>query len=121
MTDKLNETTIDEVLTAVNDFANDTKKRFDDLESRVNNIESTMATKDDLATMATKNDLAGFEMQMVTKAYLDDKLADLGAEIGGRIMRRQEKEKTFKQELINYLKKHSLFDQKEIERLENLI
>jgi recombinational DNA repair protein RecR len=51
------------------------ERRSDRLEGRVTNIESTMATKADLA-------------RMVTKDYLDDKLADLHSDIVRFVKRR---------------------------------
>lgn len=61
------------------------------------------------------------EATMVTKDYLDDKLADLGSEIGARINRLMEKERLFKQEIIDVLKRHSLADEQEITKLESFI
>lgn len=72
-------------------------------------------------SMATKKDLAGLETRLVTKSYLDDKLANLGAEIGARINRLMERERAFKKEVVELLKRHSLADAAEIEKLESLI
>jgi hypothetical protein len=84
-----------------------------------------MATKDDLAElegkMATKDDLAKFECRMVTKSYLDDKLADVVAEIGAKINRVKDKGKEFNQKLVTYLDKHSVFENNEISKLKELI
>lgn len=107
-----------------------TKDDIHALNIRVDSIESRMATKDDLTRFATKDDLTrfatkddldGMETRMVSKAYLDDKLADLGAEIGARINRRVERDQGFKRELLNLLKRHALIEMNEIEQLEAFI
>ena len=53
------ETTLDDVLGAVNDFSTKVDGRFDKIENEITGIKSTM----------------------VTKAYLDDKLADLKGDL----------------------------------------
>jgi len=102
------EVTIDdvyEVVTFIKDNAV-TSSEFNGLKSEFNGL---------------KNEVGLINAVMVTKDYLDDKLADLGAEIGARINRRLEREIAFKKELIDSLKRHSVIDQGEIERLEQLV
>ncbi len=80
-----------------------------------------MATKEDLARFATKEDLAKTECRLVTKAYLDDKLADVISEIGKRINGVKEKGKVFNQKLVGFLDKHTVFETSEINELKELI
>ncbi len=60
------ETKTDNILTAINDFATDTEKRFQGIENR-------------FGTMETK--VTRIDATMVTKDYLDDKLADLRGDL----------------------------------------
>lgn len=61
------EPTLYDVLGTINTLSTGIDMRFDALEGRVGNIEAQMVTKEDL-----KQELA----KMVTKDYLDTKLAD---------------------------------------------
>ncbi len=61
------------------------------------------------------------ETNFVTKEYLDNKLADLGAEIGRRINERTEREKKFKHELIAFLRHHIPVGDQELQKLEELV
>ena len=87
------------------------------------------ATKEDLLKMATKEDLkeaiaeseARMETRLVTKAYLDDKLADLTSELGDRIYRHDNKERTFKSELILYLDENRAIKPEQTKRLKELV
>lgn len=60
------ETTLDDVLGAVNDFSTKVDERFDKVDERFDKIEGR---------------LTRVEAQMVTKSYLDDKLADLKGDL----------------------------------------
>jgi hypothetical protein len=64
-----------EILEAIQSFATSVDDRFDGLEGRVARIETTMVTKDQIAGM-------------VTKDYLDEKLADLHSDIVQFVKRR---------------------------------
>ncbi len=86
------------------------------LGSRMDNLESRMATKEDLIELEGK-----LKITMVSKAYLDDKLADLTSELGDRIYRKDEKDKAFKKEVIAIFQEHSLCHMEEIERLKELV
>jgi predicted nucleic acid-binding Zn-ribbon protein len=67
------ETTNEEILQAINDFAGHTEKRFDNLETDVNQL------KTDVSLL--KTDMTHVKSSMVTKDYLDDKLADLRGDL----------------------------------------
>ncbi len=92
-------------------------------------IKDNAVTKDEAVTKQEFEEHIGglekrvdkIEALMVTKDYLDHKLADLGAEIGARINRKVEREQTFKRLLIDSLKNHSILDSLEISKLEELI
>jgi len=114
--------TIGEVLEAVNCFADETRQEFI-------NVRQEMATKQDLADlesrMASKEDLADLESKMatrfVTKSYLDDKLADQTSKIFLRLDRRQDKDRSFKENLVGVISGHALITSKETDDLKELI
>lgn len=60
-----------EVLEVVRELATHMDERFDRLEQRIVNVETTMATKEYVDQRFNR-----IEATMVTKNYLDDKLAD---------------------------------------------
>ncbi|MCX6744813.1 MAG: hypothetical protein NTX82_04790 [Candidatus Parcubacteria bacterium] len=63
------ETNKEEILQAINEFAGHTEKRFDRLEKDVTELKSDVTE--------LKSDMTLVKATMVTKDYLDDKLADL--------------------------------------------
>jgi uncharacterized phage infection (PIP) family protein YhgE len=67
---------IHDLAVAVNGFSSRVEEQFAEI-------------KDELKKTATKEDLAGFKMQMATKPYLDDKLADVRAD-SGRLLRKED-------------------------------
>ena len=73
------ETTKEEILTAISDFANHTEKRFDGIETRLGGVETR---------------LDKIEATMVTKDYLDDKLADLRGDLVIMLRKEDTKVKT---------------------------
>jgi hypothetical protein len=91
------------------------------LKSEFENRMAKMATKDDLTKMVSKDDLAKTECRLVTKSYLDDKLANVISEIGKRINGVKEKGKVFNEKLVGYLDKHMVFETSEIDELKELI
>ena len=115
--------TIDEVLVAVNGFADETRQEFVNIRQDI----AGMASKQDLAElrMATKQDLADLEPRLatrfVTKTYLDEKLADQTSEIFLRLGRRHNKDRNFKEKLIGVARNHSLITVGEADELKELI
>ena len=83
-----NDVSNQEILEALNAFAGSVDERFEE-------IKTVMVTKDDLKTelsrFATKDDLQGLKTTMVTKGYLDDKLADHHSDIILHVDRKIEK------------------------------
>ncbi len=138
-----------EILSAIKNLSDKTDKKFKDLYEVVTFIKDNVpmkdevvlksefeekmakmatkkdlekfATKEDLAKFATKEDLAKTECRLVTKSYLDDKLADAISEIGKRINGVKEKGKVFNQKLVAFLDKHTVFETGEINELKELI
>jgi hypothetical protein len=107
---KLGETTkqlgeeIENILTATNAFSTQVEQRFD-------SIETKMVTKDDL-----KREFDGFRMQMATKPYLDDKLADVRAD-SGRLLRKEDSKVNA---VIDNLENKEIINEEESQALINL-
>lgn len=78
-------------------------QRFDRLEDRVGSLEATLKT------------------QYPDKSYLDDKLADLAAEIGARINQRKDRDNKFKLKVIEILKSRALASSEDVHFLESLL
>jgi hypothetical protein len=83
MVKKQSKTTINDVLVAINGFANTVQSEFGkvhselhDLKGRVSVLEQNMVTKDYLETRLAKQ-----ETKLVTKEYLDEKLYDLRGDL----------------------------------------
>ncbi|MCE9585880.1 hypothetical protein K8R04_01005 [Candidatus Uhrbacteria bacterium] len=62
-----------ELLEVINEFSSETDARFDRLEDRMGGLDGRMG--------GVENRLTRVEAGMVTKGYLDDKLADLRSDI----------------------------------------
>lgn len=95
------------VLEAMNDFAGQTEYRFNKLENEVTEIKTIMATKSDLAKLATR---------IVTKDYLDDKMADLR----GDLVVLTRKEDTKLKTLVGVLKEKDVLDVNDVKRIYSL-
>lgn len=87
----------------IEDLAIAVKGGFDAVDQRFDNLEAKLQT------------------QYPDKRYLDEKLADLAAEIGMRIMQRKERDNRFKLKIIDIFKRASLTTEDEVKFLENLI
>jgi predicted nucleic acid-binding Zn-ribbon protein len=83
-----------EILEAINIFADHTEKRFKNLESDMSSVKSEMSSmksemssvKSDVISIKSemssmKSEIKSIKSQMVTKDYLDDKLADLHGDL----------------------------------------
>jgi len=64
---------VDSVLDAIGEFSTKVDQRFERIESDITGIKSDVS--------GMKSDIVGIKNQMVTKAYLDDKLIDLKADL----------------------------------------
>lgn len=73
----------------------------------------------ELSRFATKDDLA--HMNYDLKCYIDRKTADLAVELGDRIYRKDEVNKSFKVEVIDVFQKNSLAQQDQIKRMQDLV
>ncbi len=88
------------------EFKEDVDKRFESVDKRFENLEQKVGP---------------LENQMVTKDYLDRKLADLGAEIGRRINRQAEVEMDFRKILIDILSRKAILENSDLERLKKFV
>jgi len=75
-----NESTINDVLEAVNTFSTKVDERFDKVDERFDKVEGRLGSLEgDVSSL--KGDVAHIKNVMVTKEYLDDKLADLRGDL----------------------------------------
>ena len=84
---------IQDILETINAFASHTEDRFLNIDARFNAVDSRFNNVD-LKLDQVENRLTSVESQMVTKAYLDDKLADLRGDLTG-YDRKQDKKVDF--------------------------
>ena len=89
------------------------KDGFDDTSKRLNRVETDITQ--------LKTDVTYLKSSSITKEYLDDKLSDLGAEIGRKINLSAQKEKTFHTKLIEFLKTDRVLKQEHIMELEKML
>lgn len=95
------EQTEQNILVAVNAFADKTEQRFDKIESDVSEL------KHDVSEL--KTEVTEIRSKMVTKEYLDDKLADFRCE--RTVSLRKENEKVEK--IVNTLRDENVFSEKQ--------
>lgn len=82
------------------------KEGFDEVTGRLDTVEG---------------DIKILKSTSVTKDYLDDKLADLGAEIGRRIQLISQREKSFHLKMIELLKKSNALSPEHAAELEEML
>lgn len=70
------------------------EQTMEDILNIVNFIKDNASTKDDLDRLATKDDIQRIESTMVTKDYLDEKLADLRGDLNVLMRKEDNKLKT---------------------------
>ena len=99
------------------------EKNIEDIVVMVSYIKDNAITREDLRlelqNYPTKDDLA--QMNYDLKCYIDRKNADLAIELGDRIYRKSEIDKSFKVEVIDVFKKNSLADQAQLKHLQDLV
>lgn len=100
------ETRFDELLVAV-------KEGFDGASDELREV------KEDVKVL--KEDVRIIKSTAVTKDYLDDKLTDLGAEIGRRIHMAAQRDKAFHLKMIEFLKKNKALSPEHAEELEEML
>ncbi len=132
------EPTISVVLDAVNSFATRVEERFgmvdarfDKVDSRLDKVDSRLDQVDikiekldkkiDQVEERLTDRIDKMETRLVTKSYLDQKLAEMTAEIGDRINRRYELDKAFKETVVGILQRNSLITPQELLQLKELI
>jgi len=80
--------TTNEILEAVNNFATHVDKKFANIDNQFSEIKAEITTiKSEITTI--KSDIVNIRSTMVTKDYLDDKLADLRGDLA-LIMRKED-------------------------------
>ena len=111
-----------EILGAINDFANHTEKRFDFLESEIGTVKTDVSTlKTDVSTLKTdvstlRSEVGIIKSEMVTKDYLDDKLADLR----GDMVVLTRKEDTKFNSLVSLLNQKEIISDEEKSKIESM-
>ena len=107
----------------INKEVKDINKNVEDLVEMVSYIKDNAITRDDLRqelqNYPTKEDMAKLNYDL--KCYIDDKNADLAADLGDKIYRKSEIDKSFKREVIDVFKKNSLVDQAQLQHLQDLV
>lgn len=109
----------DELLITVKEGFDDVTERFNKVDGRLDRVEGRL-DKVEQNIQEVKQDIRSIKSTSITKDYLDDKLADLGAEIGKRINAVMEKEKAFHKKLIEILRRHNVVAPEEIKELEEM-
>ena len=89
------------------------KDGFDDVSGRLDKVEESVKE--------VKKDVGILNTTVVTKSYLDDKIADLGSEIGKRINRAYQEQKLFSKKLIEFLKVDGVLKQEHVAELEEML
>jgi len=95
------EPTNQDILEAINSYATNTDRQLERIEGRLDGVESR---------------LTRVESQMVTKEYLDDKLADLKGDIL-TILRKEDRRVTA---LVEIMQKKNLLNAEEVKYLETM-
>ncbi|OGY42124.1 MAG: hypothetical protein A2Y67_01895 [Candidatus Buchananbacteria bacterium RBG_13_39_9] len=106
------ETTNEEILQAVNEFAGHTEEKFNAIDSKFNNIDTNF---DKVANRFDRieNEISEIKSTMVTKDYLDDKLADLR----GDLVVLMRKEDTKVRALIDILKVRKVISEEDVKKI----
>lgn len=103
----------DDVLQAV-------KSGFDDVYERLGTVSQSVDTVSGRLG-AVEKEVKIIKGTMPTKEYIDDKLADLGAEIGRRINRAHEEQRLFAIKLVEFLKTDRVLKKDHVEQLEEML
>lgn len=103
------ETSKNEILEAIGTFADHTEEQFTSIKTNINRLQETTEKRfDGLESRVTK-----IEANMVTKDYLDDKLADLKGDLIVLIR----KEDTKLAALVEVLKERKVIDDDDIRKI----
>lgn len=96
-----NEASKNEILEAVNEFSTNVDKQFQEVKGEMNQIKGEMKQ--------IKGEIGSIKASMVTKSYLDDKLADLRGDLV--VLTRKEDTKMIK--LVEILKRRAVITEAE--------
>src|SRR3989338_8531241 len=97
--------TLDEVLEAVNFFADKTERRFDYLEGEISGIKGEIS--------GINGEIKGIKEIIVTKDYLDEKMSDLR----GDLVVMMRKEDTKLMTLVGVLASKKVLDNKDVRKI----
>jgi len=103
----------DDVLQAVKVGFDEVYGRFDDVYDKFDGVYDRLDK--------VESDIKVIKGTMPTKEYIDDKLADLGAEIGRRINRAYEEQRLFAVKLVEFLKADRALKKDHVEQLEEML
>lgn len=90
----MNEPTNQDILSAINTFAQHTEERFTGVENRLIKVEDRLS--------GVENDVSSLKTNMVTKDYLDEKLGDLRGDLTILMRKEDRKLTTLVEELVKY-------------------
>ena len=101
-----------EILETINTYAQRMEKRLQNIESNIGTLKSDVGTlKSDVGTL--KSDVGYLTSNMVTKDYLDEKLADLRGDFV--VLTRKEDQKL--KQLVEILRSKNVLDDSEVKKL----
>src|SRR3989344_3717478 len=104
--------TLDEVLEAVNFFADKTERRFDYLEGEISGIKGEISgIKGEISGI--NGEIKGIKEIIVTKDYLDEKMSDLR----GDLVVMMRKEDTKLMTLVGVLASKKVLDNKDVRKI----
>jgi len=111
--------TADDVLAAVNTFADETHQEFSNIKGEISGIKGDISgingeisgIKGDISGI--KGEIIGIKATMVTKDYLDEKMSDLRGDLVVMMRKEDTKLKT----LVGVLKEKSVLDSSDVKRI----
>ena len=102
---KIQDTTNDEILEVVKNFASATEERFENIESEIGGIKDKIG--------GIKNEIGKVKNRMVTKDYLDEKMADLWGDLVVMMRKEDTKVKT----LVDILEKRKIISKEDVQKI----
>src|SRR3989344_4755544 len=104
--------TADDVLAAVNTFADETHQEFSNIKGEISGIKGEISgIKGEISGI--KGEIISIKATMVTKDYLDEKMSDLRGDLVVMMRKEDTKLKT----LVGVLKEKSVLDSNDVKRI----
>jgi archaellum component FlaC len=116
------EVSTNEILEAINEFASAVERRFDGVEQRLDGVEQRLDGVEQRLDGVEQNikglgkDVSSIRSQMLTKDYLDEKIADLRGDMV--VLTRKEDTKMLK--LVEILTRRKVISQKEAKEIRSM-